>query len=281
MGGETLSGSALRIAMRQRGLPLGHAQMMEYVQWGFIEEPHEGRWPADHLDTIAERIQAVRDLERFSRSLPRRAVMLSPHWRANHGYRLADEATNQYEPVLSGYSLLHEASRGHDVPPEALRVAMLDTLPTIFRPEEAMYRLHFAALYLAERYSQPFFIMPRKPGDAYPFNPPPVHEWASVLTHADVAQIAERRGIWYDLASFLFDEAWGTPNDVTHIPAEDKIILLAVRDLSTDPPRFADTAEDVLFDRLPYAATGEDDPVLIRQRARRSRAKREEEKGDG
>jgi len=264
MGGETFSGSALRIAMRQRGLPLGHTQMMEYVQWGFIEEPHEGRWPKDHLDTIAERIQAVRDLERFSRSLPRRAVMLSPHWREKTGYRI-----------------IHESSRGHDVPPEALRAAMLETLPTIFRPEEAMYRLHFAALYLAERYSQPFFIMPRKPGDAYPFSPPPVHEWASVLTHADAAQIAERRGIWYDLASFLFDEAWGTPNDVTHIPAEDKIILLAVRDLSTDPPRFADTAEDALFDRLPYAATGEDDPVLIRQRLRRSRAKREEEKGDG
>lgn len=280
MGGETLSGSALREAMQQRGLPLGHEQMMEYVRWGFIEEPRGGRWPADHLDIIADRIGAVRDLERFSRSLPRRAVLLSPGWRAHNGYRLAEKAPNQYEPVLSGYSLIHESSRGYEVPPEAFRAAMLDTLPTIFRPGEAIYRLHVAALYLAERYPHPFFIMPRKPGDAYPFSPPPVQEWASVLTHADAAQIAERRGIWYDLASFLYDETWGTPNDVTSIPAEDTIVLLAVRDLSTTPPRFADSVDDALFDRLPYVATGDDDPVLMRQRARRSRAKREEGKSE-
>jgi hypothetical protein len=272
VGDERLSGFALREAVQRAGLSLGYEQLNDYVQWGFIEQPQEGRWPADHIETIATRIRAVRDLERYSRSLPRRAILLSPYWRANRGYEPTDETLQDFRPIPSGYTGIREAANDQHVPVESLRAAMLDVLPTIYRPSEAMLQLHFACHYHAREYPWPRWILPRKPGDRFPFYPPAVQEGAAVLAETDAERITERRWLWYDLASFLFDETAETPDDVTAIPAEDTVILLAIRDLATNPPPLA--LDEAQGERR-FFPIGADDPVIARQRARRSRVSRD------
>jgi hypothetical protein len=260
---ETVSASWLRNESQRRGLPLGHSQLREYIYWGFIEAPQAGRmpaeqrWPRSRVDENIDRLAAVRDLEGFSLSLPRRALLMSPDWHPN-----------------GPYVAIAEASRGHEIPPACFRAAVQEVLPTIRRPAEAMLALHEASLFLIQKHLNPFFIVPRRTGAGWPFAPPPVSEWEAALARVDIARIAERRFIWYNLADYLSELTALTPISVADIPPEEQVALLAIRDLACDPEPFIkpEEVDAWLRDHFPYALNEEQlAAIFAQQHLRRKR----------
>lgn len=196
---QQLSGWKLRTEAEVRHAPVSHKQFEGYRRWRLIPDPEDGGWPPETVDRLVQ----IRKLEDKARPLWRRAI------------------------------LLH--ARSYPVAPNALREAMLRTLPTIKAPKRKMWRIDALIQWEARKLEDPtypgmFSSKPARRTDDF-MEP---GKWNGILGRRDIDDelFAEHTSTMCYFALGLKQSAKSTPLDISSIPDEEVIILLTVRQLA-------------------------------------------------
>lgn len=194
---DRLNESQLRTVAAARGYPVSGRQLRDFQRWGLMSGPDaEGRWPADTVDTLVQ-IRAMGDRVR---SLPRRVLLLR--------------------------------CEGLPVAGEHLRDAMREVAPTIRQPVRTMRRALRAHRLLADPAAAQLTEGEWRAWENGEHVPPPA-QWPQILSQAAPEGIARRfTDRWFLAVLWMRERTRGTPYDVTDIPLEELLTLLAVREIA-------------------------------------------------
>jgi hypothetical protein len=190
-------------ALRKWADRVGLGQMSDGQLKAFAEWGLLDRDARGYAADSLDRLPSILEAGSDARSMPRRVVRL----RGNHDL--------------------------FPVPPEPLRRAMVELAPTISRPIRKLARVLAAQRAFAERIGQRG--TPRKG------RLPAAASWPALLRSVPLAVLDSRVMAWYQLvAAVLPTYLKDSGHDLSDIPIEEQVVLLAVLDLShprtTSPP---------------------------------------------
>jgi hypothetical protein len=173
----------LREGAEARGLPTTHAQFARLRDAGLLPPPDaDGRYPEWALHSLVRARQAAAS----TRSVPRRVVAL------------------RADAIL------------FPVPPEQLRRAMVEVVPTMRSPMRTL-RTVAAATGQARGATR---------------SRPPAAEWEAILNGPDPGLFAARAPGWYAMATMVLPaRSWPEPGPLWGIALEEQVLCLAVLDL--------------------------------------------------
>lgn len=193
---QSLSESGLREQAELAGYPVTHEQFASYRQWGLIPEPDpaSGRWPHE----VVARLIRVREFGQTVRALPRRVILL--------------QREELFRPL----------------PLSVLVKAMVVVGETMRQPARKLKRVDRASRAFAR--SQ----LAGSPGGRLPHGPrlPSTKEWPGLLQSTPSDILESRLPAHCHFAAMLseFPQLHGV--DLSNIPHEELIVLLAVRDFA-------------------------------------------------
>ncbi len=189
----------LRAEAEKRDVSVSYKQFQGYRKWRLIPDPEDGGWPPDTVDRLVQ----IRKLADQARPLWRRAILLHA----------------RYYPVT----------------PNALRKAMLRTLPTIKAPKRKMRRIDALIRWEARKLEDPAYagILWSKPVTRTDDFMEP-GKWKSILGRRDIDDklFAAHTSTMCYFAIGLKHGTKGSRLDISSIPDEEVVILLTVRQLT-------------------------------------------------
>lgn len=195
---ERLNESQLRAHAAAKGFPVSGRQFRDFRHWGLIPSPDtDSRWPASTVDTLV----TIRARGNEIRSLPRRVILLR--------------------------------CDGLSIPADRLRSAMRDVAPTIRRPVRAMRRVARARRLLGEPTAARLTEREWRVWEQTTWKIPEPSQWPDILDSATEEGIDRRVGIrWYLAALWMRELGRDTPYDLSDIPLEEMLTMMAIQDVS-------------------------------------------------
>ncbi len=208
---EKLSGWELRQRAERLGKPVSGKQFGAYQEWGLIPEQPDGGW----IDADVERLVRIRALEAQARSLNRRVILLRDlRW---------------------------------PTPPEKLRQAMIETIPSIRSPKKKTTALYRALRIRHGDVSIAKAARLRLPAE---WGPQEAASWQDVFRWPEDHEFELIAGpVYSDVHALVQNPLVIQSGFLADIPYEELIILLMTRQLSLPPQ---------IFPELPQAQDMED-----------------------
>lgn len=191
-----LNESQLRRQAGNKGYPVSGRQLRDFQHWGLIPSPDaDGRWPDDTVDTLV----TVRARGNEIRSLPRRVILLR--------------------------------CDGLPISADHLKDAMRDVAPTIRQPMRKLRRVARARRLLAEPAAAQLTDQEWRAWEQTTGKIPEAAQWPGVLSQATGEGVARRfSDRWYLSALWMRERTRNTRYDVSDLPLEEMLTMLAVLD---------------------------------------------------
>lgn len=197
---EQLTSRQLRARAAESGYMLSGARFNDLRRWGLIPEPDaDGCWPED----IADRLVRIGVLGRSVRSMPRRVIILR--------------------------------CEGVPIPPNKVRAAMCDVIPTIAPQGRKMKRAMKARSLLAGPETAKLTVRERRKREREAWKPPDPDQWISVVRSAIPGGIDRHFWTWCIAARWarsLSQMSGDVGKDVSDIPTEELVTLFAIHDIA-------------------------------------------------
>lgn len=195
---ERLTSRQLRARAAESGYKLSGTRFNDLRDcWGLIPAPDaDGCWS----DDIAERLIRIGELRRSVRSMPRRVIILR--------------------------------CEGVPIPPDKVRDAMCDVIPTITQSVSKMKRAMKARELLAAPDVAQLTVRERRKREREAWRPPPPAKWLNLMRQGVPERMERRFGIWCLAAQWARERSRDAPHDISEIPLEELVTLFAVHDIA-------------------------------------------------
>jgi hypothetical protein len=194
---ERLTSRQLRARAAESGYKLSGARFNDLRRWGLIPAPDAvGCWSED----IADRLVRIGALGRSVRSMPRRVIILR--------------------------------CEGVPIPPDKVRDAMCDVIPTITQSVSKMKRAMKARELLAAPDVAQLTVRERRKREREAWRPPPPAKWLNLMRQGVPEWMERRFGIWCIAAKWSTERVRNTAHDIANIPIEELVTLFAIQDIA-------------------------------------------------
>jgi hypothetical protein len=199
-----LNESQLRTAAAANGYPVSGRQLRDFQRWGLIPASDaQGTWSGETVDTLMQ----IRVMGDSVRSLPRRVLLLR--------------------------------CEGLSVPGSHLRDAMAEVAPTIRQPVGKMRRLLRARRLLSEPVAARLTDAEWRAWEEQLGKTPEPRQWPRILSQAAPAWIERRfTDRWFLSTLWMRERCRDTPYDISDIPLDEVLTMLAVLDISAAQTRW-------------------------------------------
>jgi hypothetical protein len=219
MNGDALAEWAIRgAAGAALGKDISHPQFAAYRKRGLLGEPDaDGHWPR----TVVDRLVRIHGLAVTVRSLDRRTILLK-----QESVIFPDGEENS--PLVQ------------DVPPAALREAMIGVATSIRRPVRKMKLINSACeiygRFLAAPASVVWNSLQAEPNPKG-WRPPEPHRWQALLRLGSLAFFAQRSGFKFFMDDVIRRVASESDPQLAHqleegVPLEERATLLTIHEIA-------------------------------------------------
>lgn len=194
MSNELVSGWELRQEAERRGVPVSGKQFGHVVRWGLLPERAPGRWQRGDVERLIEVVSLGKEV----RQLHRRVILLrNLNW---------------------------------PTPPDLLRQAMIDTIPSIAAPQRKTLALYHA---IQLRYGLMTEAQVARLPIPPSWRPLPTSEWQQRFRWPTSEEFEYIAGpVYTDERALRYNPLVDRSGILAPIPKEELIILLMTRQLS-------------------------------------------------